>query len=45
MLEDNILTAHGWVRGYLRHENGKVVGIEGSPCNPADNDLPFLLPG
>ena len=29
MSEDNILTAHGWVRGRLIHEHGKVVSIEG----------------
>jgi N-acetylglucosamine-6-phosphate deacetylase len=45
MSEDNILTAHGWVRGRLIHEHGKVVSIEGQPCDPADNDLPYLLPG
>ena len=45
MSEDNILTAHGWVRGRLVHEHGKVVSIEGQPCDPADNDLPYLLPG
>ena len=45
MSEDNILTARGWVRGRLIHEHGKVVSIEGQPCDPADNDLPYLLPG
>ena len=45
MSEDNILTASGWVRGRLIHEHGKVVSIEGEPCDPADNDLPYLLPG
>src|SRR5471032_1363575 len=45
MSEDNILTAHGWVRGRLIHQHGKVVSIEGVPCDPADNDLPYLLPG
>jgi hypothetical protein len=24
MSEDNILTAHGWIRGRLIHEHGKV---------------------
>lgn len=45
MSEDNILTPQGWVRGRVIHEHGKVVAIEGSPCDPADNDLPYLLPG
>ncbi|WP_350404227.1 N-acetylglucosamine-6-phosphate deacetylase [Pseudomonas sp. W17] len=45
MSEDNILTPQGWVRGRLLHQDGKVIAIEGSPCNPADNDLPYLLPG
>ncbi|WP_210640613.1 N-acetylglucosamine-6-phosphate deacetylase [Pseudomonas sp. Tri1] len=45
MSEDNILTAHGWVRGRLIHEHGKVARIEGQPCDPASNDLPYLLPG
>ena len=45
MSEDNILTPHGWIRGRVVHEHGKVVAIEGAPCDPADNDLPYLLPG
>lgn len=45
MSEDNILTASGWVRGCLIHEHGKVVSIEGQPCDPSSNDLPYLLPG
>ena len=45
MSEDNILTPNGWMRGRLVHEHGKVVAIEGTPCDPADNDLPYLLPG
>lgn len=45
MSEDNILTPHGWIRGRLVHQHGKVTAVEGSPCNPADNDLPYLLPG
>ena len=45
MSEDNILTPHGWIRGRLVHEHGKVIAIEGTPCDPADNDLPYLLPG
>ncbi|WP_155718018.1 amidohydrolase family protein, partial [Pseudomonas fluorescens] len=45
MTEDNILTPSGWMRGRLVHEHGKVVAIDGTPCDPADNDLPYLLPG
>jgi len=45
MSEDNILTADGWIRGRLIHEHGRVVSIEGVPCDPATNDLPYLLPG
>ncbi|NWB28736.1 N-acetylglucosamine-6-phosphate deacetylase [Pseudomonas gingeri] len=45
MSEDNILTPQGWIRGRLVHQAGKVQGIEGTACDPADNDLPYLLPG
>ena len=45
MSEDNILTPHGWIRGRLVHQHGKVTAVDGSPCDPADNDLPYLLPG
>ena len=45
MSEDNILTPGGWIRGRLVHEHGKVVAIDGTPCDPNDNDLPYLLPG
>ena len=45
MSEDNILTPDGWIRGRLVHEHGKVIAIEGTPCDPAENDLPYLLPG
>ncbi|WP_447096398.1 N-acetylglucosamine-6-phosphate deacetylase [Pseudomonas sp. CF10PS3] len=45
MSEDNILTPHGWIRGRLVHEHGKVTAIEGVPCDPTQNDLPYLLPG
>ncbi|MCU7649321.1 N-acetylglucosamine-6-phosphate deacetylase [Pseudomonas piscis] len=45
MSEANILTPQGWIRGYLVHNQGKVTAIDGSPCDPADNDLPYLLPG
>ncbi|KAF1031940.1 MAG: N-acetylgalactosamine-6-phosphate deacetylase [Pseudomonas sp.] len=45
MSQDNILTPQGWIRGRLVHHNGKVTAVEGTPCDPADNDLPYLLPG
>ena len=45
MSEDNILTPQGWIRGRLIHEHGKVLEIQGRPCDPASNDLPYLLPG
>ena len=45
MSEANILTPQGWVRGHLLLQGTKVLGIEGRPCDPADNDLPYLLPG
>ncbi|WP_248803669.1 N-acetylglucosamine-6-phosphate deacetylase [Pseudomonas sp. MWU13-2100] len=45
MSEDNILTPQGWIRGRLLHQHGKVTQIEGTPCDPRENDLPYLLPG
>ncbi|WP_248794712.1 N-acetylglucosamine-6-phosphate deacetylase [Pseudomonas sp. MWU13-2105] len=45
MSEDNILTPQGWIRGRLLHQHGKVTRIEGRPCDPSENDLPYLLPG
>ena len=41
----NILTPDGWVRGQLHLENGRIQAIEGTPCDPQANDLPYLLPG
>ncbi|WP_194791666.1 N-acetylglucosamine-6-phosphate deacetylase [Pseudomonas sp. UFMG81] len=41
----NILTPDGWVRGHLHPHDGRIQAIEGTPCNPQDNDLPYLLPG
>ncbi|MBI6952652.1 MULTISPECIES: N-acetylglucosamine-6-phosphate deacetylase [unclassified Pseudomonas] len=41
----NILTPDGWVRGQLHLENGRIQAIEGTPCDPLTNDLPYLLPG
>jgi N-acetylglucosamine-6-phosphate deacetylase len=45
MSEHNILTPNGWIRGHLQHHNGRVVSVEGKPCDPEKNDLPYLLPG
>jgi len=45
MSDFNILTADGWVRGQLQHRDGRVTSIQGTPCNPQDNDLPYILPG
>lgn len=45
MSDFNILTPNGWVRGRLQHRDGRVTSIRGTPCNPQDNDLPYLLPG
>ncbi|WP_017904952.1 N-acetylglucosamine-6-phosphate deacetylase [Pseudomonas asplenii] len=45
MPEDNILTPQGWIRGHLTHQQGRVLRIDGEPCDPADNDLPYVLPG
>ncbi|MDR2307286.1 MAG: N-acetylglucosamine-6-phosphate deacetylase [Paucimonas sp.] len=41
----NILTPAGWVRGQLHLEQGRIRAIDGTPCDPQDNDLPYLLPG
>ncbi|QXH57692.1 N-acetylglucosamine-6-phosphate deacetylase [Pseudomonas maumuensis] len=41
----NILTPDGWVHGQLHLENGRIQAIEGTPCDPQANDLPYLLPG
>ncbi|UVM17736.1 N-acetylglucosamine-6-phosphate deacetylase [Pseudomonas sp. B21-023] len=41
----NILTPDGWVRGQLHLENGRIQAIEGTPCDPLTNNLPYLLPG
>ncbi|QXI37509.1 N-acetylglucosamine-6-phosphate deacetylase [Pseudomonas xantholysinigenes] len=41
----NILTPDGWVRGQLHLENGRIQAIDGTPCDPQANDLPYLLPG
>src|SRR6195952_2501762 len=45
MSDFNILTPDGWVRGQLQHRDGRVTRIQGVPCEPQDNDLPYLLPG
>ncbi|WPO97866.1 N-acetylglucosamine-6-phosphate deacetylase [Pseudomonas sp. HR96] len=45
MSDFNIFTPQGWVRGQLQHHAGRVLSVPETPCNPADNDLPYLLPG
>lgn len=45
MSEHNILTPTGWVRGRLLLRDGRVAAIDGQPCDPQGNDLPYLLPG
>ncbi|WP_341959669.1 N-acetylglucosamine-6-phosphate deacetylase [Pseudomonas sp. RC10] len=45
MSEFNILTPDGWIRGQLQHRDGRVTRIDGAPCDPQDNDLPYVLPG
>ncbi|MDD0975075.1 N-acetylglucosamine-6-phosphate deacetylase [Pseudomonas fontis] len=45
MSEANILTPTGWVRGHLSLHDGRIAQIDGQPCNPDDNDLPYMLPG
>lgn len=45
MSEHNILTPGGWILGHLEHHNGRVTGVQGKPCDPQTNDLPYLLPG
>ncbi|WP_263262097.1 N-acetylglucosamine-6-phosphate deacetylase [Pseudomonas sp. RIT-PI-S] len=45
MPDFNILTPAGWVRGQLQHRAGRVLNVVGTPCNPDDNDLPYVLPG
>ena len=41
----NILTPRGWMRGHLNVADGRIQAIDGTPCDPTDNDLPYLLPG
>ncbi|MDF0730432.1 N-acetylglucosamine-6-phosphate deacetylase [Pseudomonas entomophila] len=41
----NILTPTGWVRGRLSVADGRIQAIDAEPCDPADNELPYLLPG
>ncbi|WXL27067.1 N-acetylglucosamine-6-phosphate deacetylase [Ectopseudomonas mendocina] len=45
MLEGNILTPDGWISGRLHIADGRIERIEGTPCNPDENDAPYLLPG
>jgi N-acetylglucosamine-6-phosphate deacetylase len=45
MLTGNILTPDGWRYGQLQMGNGRITRIEASPCDPDENDAPYLLPG
>lgn len=45
MSDFNILTPDGWILGRLNHQGGRVTQIDGVPCDPSRNDLPYLLPG
>ncbi|MEQ7917889.1 N-acetylglucosamine-6-phosphate deacetylase [Xanthomonas sp. WHRI 1810A] len=45
MSEHNIFTPNGWVRGQLEHHKGRVTAVSGRPCDPQQNDLPYVLPG
>ncbi|MFY1666945.1 N-acetylglucosamine-6-phosphate deacetylase [Pseudomonas sp. Pseu.R1] len=45
MPDFNILTPTGWILGELQHRDGRVMSIHGVPCDPQDNDRPYLLPG
>lgn len=47
-LSGHILTPHGFVRGELTQQGGRIVAIEGKPANEADvraSTLPIMLPG
>ncbi|PMS21271.1 N-acetylglucosamine-6-phosphate deacetylase [Trinickia dabaoshanensis] len=45
MLNGNILTPDGWIRGTLHFENGRVTALEGSSVDPSTNGEPYILPG
>lgn len=48
-LTGHILTPTGFVRGTLRHAQGRIVALQGEPVDEAqvraDTDTPLLLPG
>ena len=44
VLSGHILTPSGWLKGHI-HFDDQVLAIEGRPSNPADDDLPRILPG
>jgi len=45
MLNGNILTPDGWIRGTLHFENGRITALEGSSVDPSTNGEPYILPG
>lgn len=44
-LRGNLLTPSGWRLGELHVDAGRIRAVEGEVVDPADNDLPRLLPG
>jgi len=44
-LRGNLLTPDGWRLGELHVDGGRICRVEGAVVDPADNDLPRLLPG
>ncbi|WP_434135355.1 N-acetylglucosamine-6-phosphate deacetylase [Pseudomonas luteola] len=45
MLTGNILTPDGWRYGQLQMKDGRIARIDAEPCDPAENEAPYLLPG
>jgi N-acetylglucosamine-6-phosphate deacetylase len=45
MLNGNILTPDGWIRGTLHCENGRITALEGAAVDPSTNGDPYILPG
>ncbi len=45
MLNGNILTPDGWIRGTLHCENGRIAALEGVAVDPSTNGDPYILPG
>ncbi len=46
--EGHLLTPHGWLRGGLRLDDGRITSIDGTPVDEAAvraSPLPLLLPG